>query len=44
MQTHMQIQIQADSVVLNTNGLLIPDFGPWRHEESDTILGGVPVA
>ena len=21
-----------------TTGFLIPDFGPWRHEERDTIL------
>ena len=31
-------QIQADSVVSGTNGLLIPGFGPWWHKERDTIL------
>ena len=30
--------IQADSVVSDTNGLLISDFGPYRHEERDTFL------
>ena len=27
-----------DSVVSDTNGLLISDFGSWQHEERDTIL------
>ena len=37
---HIQIlmQIQADSVVSDTNGKLIAGFRPWRHEERDTIL------
>ena len=33
-----QYKTQTDSVVPGTNGLLISDFGPWRHEERDTIL------
>ena len=32
------VQIQADSVVSDTNGLLISGFGPWQHKERDTIL------
>ena len=32
------MQIQANSFVLDMNGLLIPDFGTWRNEERDTIL------
>ena len=37
----IQIQRLAYSVVSDTNGLLIPGFGPWRHEERDTILKGL---
>ena len=36
--TVIQIWKQANSVVSDTNGLLISDFGSWRHEERDTIL------
>ena len=36
--TVIQIRKQADSVVSGTNGLLISDFGSWRHKERDTIL------
>ena len=32
---HIQIQMQADSIVSGTNGLT-SGFGPWRHEERDT--------
>ena len=32
----IQIQKQADSVVSDTNGLLISDFGSWRHEGRET--------
>ena len=32
------MQTEADSVVSDMNGLLISDFGSWRHEERDTIL------
>ena len=34
-------QIQADSFISDMNGFLfflISGFGPWRHEERDTIL------
>ena len=29
---------QANSVVSDTNGLLISDFGSWQHKVRDTIL------
>ena len=32
------IQIQADSVVSDTNSLLTSGLGPWPHEERYTIL------
>ena len=34
----IHIQIQADSVVSDTNSLLNSDSGPWRHDERDTML------
>ena len=40
IQTHFQHKhkTQADSVVSDTNDLLIPDFGSCRREERDTVL------
>ena len=38
IQIHIQKQIPAASVVSDSNGLLISDYGSWRHKERDTIL------
>ena len=38
IQIHIQIQYRRTLSFQIRTGLLISDFGPWRHEERDTVL------